>query len=173
MTVHVRVSGTWREVTDPQVRVSGTWRPVQEIWTRVSGTWQQVYQRFLIAIASTLNVIDVEASPAAASASISVNTDGTVTFTGNASSASTTWGTPTGTGVGTGRYCRLIVSSGSAPTSGPAVNTWFEITTTRTWTIATGPGPATLNGTWVLDFSYDGSTVADSTTITASAQSVT
>lgn len=44
MSVHTRVSGTWREVEAPSVRVSGTWRDVDEQFVRVGGTWRSVYQ---------------------------------------------------------------------------------------------------------------------------------
>jgi len=46
MSVHKRVSGTWREVDTPSVRVSGTWRDVDEQFVRVGGTWRSVYQSF-------------------------------------------------------------------------------------------------------------------------------
>lgn len=43
MTMHVRVSGNWQEVTAPQVKVSGVWHAVQEGWVKVSGVWQQFF----------------------------------------------------------------------------------------------------------------------------------
>jgi len=44
MSVHKRVSGTWREVEAPSVRVSGTWRDVDEQFVRVEGTWRTVFK---------------------------------------------------------------------------------------------------------------------------------
>jgi len=43
MPGNVRVSGTWREVSDVSVRVGGTWRTVQDGFTRVAGVWRQWY----------------------------------------------------------------------------------------------------------------------------------
>ncbi len=39
----IRVSGSWRTITQPEVRVSGSWREVLEIEKKVSGTWQRVF----------------------------------------------------------------------------------------------------------------------------------
>lgn len=42
MGIASRVSGTWRD-TFPKVKVSGTWRIVTEGWVKVSGTWRKFY----------------------------------------------------------------------------------------------------------------------------------
>jgi hypothetical protein len=48
MTLYGNVSGTWKEIDDPQVNVSGTWKQVNEIYVNVSGTWKQVYKRIVV-----------------------------------------------------------------------------------------------------------------------------
>jgi len=47
MPTHVKVSGTWQELTGtdrPYAKVSGVWQGATNIYAKVSGTWQQVYQ---------------------------------------------------------------------------------------------------------------------------------
>jgi len=47
MPTHVKVSGTWQELTGtdrPYAKVSGNWQGATNIYAKVSGNWQQVYQ---------------------------------------------------------------------------------------------------------------------------------
>jgi hypothetical protein len=43
MTGHVKVSGTWRTLTNLYVKVSGTWRSVSTGYVKVSGTWRTFF----------------------------------------------------------------------------------------------------------------------------------
>ncbi|MFW6243430.1 MAG: hypothetical protein ACOC2W_04655, partial [bacterium] len=43
MTMHTKVSGTWRETDTNMVKVSGTWREA-DVYTRVSNTWRTVHE---------------------------------------------------------------------------------------------------------------------------------
>ena len=43
MTAHVKVSGTWRTLTNLYVKVSGTWRNVVDGSVKVSGTWRTFF----------------------------------------------------------------------------------------------------------------------------------
>jgi len=43
VTGHVKVSTTWRTLTNLYVKVSGTWRSVTEGHVKVSGTWRQFF----------------------------------------------------------------------------------------------------------------------------------
>ena len=43
MTAHVKVSGTWRTLTNLYVKVSGTWRSVSTGYVKVSGTWRTFF----------------------------------------------------------------------------------------------------------------------------------
>lgn len=43
MPAHVRVAGTWREITDLHVRVAGSWEPVVDGYVRVEGIWRSFF----------------------------------------------------------------------------------------------------------------------------------
>lgn len=43
MPAHVRVAGTWREITDLHVRVAGSWEPVVDGYVRVGGIWRSFF----------------------------------------------------------------------------------------------------------------------------------
>ena len=43
MPAHVKVSGTWRTLTNLYVKVSGTWRSVSTGYVKVSGTWRTFF----------------------------------------------------------------------------------------------------------------------------------
>ena len=43
MTGHVKVSGTWRTLSNLYVKVSGTWRSVSTGYVKVSGTWRTFF----------------------------------------------------------------------------------------------------------------------------------
>lgn len=45
MSMHTRISGIWKEITDPQVRISSIWKLIEEGWVRVSGVWKQFFSR--------------------------------------------------------------------------------------------------------------------------------
>jgi hypothetical protein len=47
MTWHTKVSGAWKEITDPQVKVSGAWKEISEGHVKVSGAWKQFYSRIV------------------------------------------------------------------------------------------------------------------------------
>jgi len=40
----VKVSGTWKEITDIHTKVSGTWKRVTDGYVKNSGTWKRFYQ---------------------------------------------------------------------------------------------------------------------------------
>lgn len=45
MTMHVKVSGVWKEITDPRVMASSAWKNIDGGWVRVNGVWKQFYSR--------------------------------------------------------------------------------------------------------------------------------
>ena len=45
MSIHYKVSGVWKEITDPQTKVSSVWKEITEGWVRVSGVWKQFFSR--------------------------------------------------------------------------------------------------------------------------------
>ena len=47
MPAYIKVAGNWNEITgteQPYVKVSGTWRSVSQIHAKVAGVWKQVYE---------------------------------------------------------------------------------------------------------------------------------
>jgi hypothetical protein len=57
MTAHVKVSGTWRTLTNLYVKVSGTWRNVSDGFVKVSGTWRSFFTSALTpSIASQVTI---------------------------------------------------------------------------------------------------------------------
>ena len=47
MPAYIKVAGNWNEITgteQPYVKVSGTWRSVSQIHAKVGGVWKQVYE---------------------------------------------------------------------------------------------------------------------------------
>jgi len=51
MSIHTKVSDTWKDVDTPYVKVSGTWKEA-EMWTKVSGVWKQLNSLFTPMIAT-------------------------------------------------------------------------------------------------------------------------
>lgn len=45
MTLHLRVGGAWKAVTDPRIKVSGAYKNVTDGWIKVGGVWKRFYQR--------------------------------------------------------------------------------------------------------------------------------
>lgn len=43
MPLHVRVSGSWKNVNVPAVRVGGVWKAVKKVYVRVGGVWKKAY----------------------------------------------------------------------------------------------------------------------------------
>lgn len=43
MSVHTKVSGIWKEVTELHVKVSDVWKGITEGWVNISGVWKQFF----------------------------------------------------------------------------------------------------------------------------------
>lgn len=56
MTIHSKVSGTWKEITGAHVNVSSTWKEITEGWEKVSGTWKQFYATLIATLANLSNL---------------------------------------------------------------------------------------------------------------------
>jgi len=44
MAIYTKVSGAWKEVTQPSVKVSGAWKNCSEVHVKVSGVWKKVWE---------------------------------------------------------------------------------------------------------------------------------
>jgi hypothetical protein len=43
MSIHVKTSGSWKEIVSPHVKMSGSWKPCKEVFVKVSGSWKKVW----------------------------------------------------------------------------------------------------------------------------------
>lgn len=89
---------------------------------------------------------------------INFYTDGDIkTFEhGNVQVQDTSWYTPDPTvGIGSSYWIRATLTSGLAPSSGPALNTWHALSAVRSWTYtaAGGGGSSTRSGTLLFEIS--------------------
>lgn len=175
MTIHIKVSGVWQTVTDPQVKVSGVWQPVQEGWVKVSGVWEQFFARVVYqAVAATINSTDSEGFTV--TGTLFYDSDGGVRKTQeSAGSGSTTdvgeWSSahPSETG-GAGYSVRLTHQTGvDTYSSGSGLGTWVTLGSDRSWNFS-GPssGPSTELGTYLLEIREGTDPAFDSATITVS-----
>lgn len=73
------------------------------------------------------------------------------------------WGSPLTTDIGSDYTIRLTVNTGSAPSSGPAVDTDHVISTLRTWEQSVTGENAVREGNWTLTLKKSGVTVATHT----------
>lgn len=79
MTFHVRVAGTWEEVTEPSIRPSGSYVPVETIHVRVAGVWEEVFTATdpPLVSASANGAINAEQTPpSSVTVGVKFDTDG-------------------------------------------------------------------------------------------------
>jgi hypothetical protein len=43
MTIHTKVSGAWRSVTQPKLKFGGAWRDASVMYTKVGGVWRKTW----------------------------------------------------------------------------------------------------------------------------------
>jgi hypothetical protein len=132
MTHHVNVSGVWKECI-PHVKVAGVWKAVDAVWTKVAGTWKQIYTSVVISITDQ-SVAD-SAVGSVSSADYQVLNTGVVKgylLNGGGLITIENWITPQ---TNMSDYTvRAHVNSGTAPSSGDALDSDLNLGTSRTWT---------------------------------------
>ena len=149
MTVHTKVSGTWKEVTGISVNVASTWKTVNSGWTNVSGVWKQFFGTGteLLAAGNGGQVYTTDdLTPWDASVGIRFNTDGTVdagTETEGGGMVWVSWGNWIVGGTPSSdysvRYTNLSILSGSAwDVEAEVEDTWIDLGTQRIWTANRG-----------------------------------
>lgn len=47
MTMHTKVGGAWKDITEAHTKVGGSWKEITEGWTKVGGVWKQFYANFI------------------------------------------------------------------------------------------------------------------------------
>lgn len=82
MTAHIKLGGTWREVTQPYVKVSGAWQAATAMYIKQGGVWRLVWEPAGSDITLSGNAANpneaVESQAFAATAGWNFNTNGTV-----------------------------------------------------------------------------------------------
>ena len=130
MTMHVNVSGVWKEIPDPQVNVSGVWKEINEGWVNVSGVWKQFYARPAFEITPT-SLFAVAFDPSSANVNINFQRDGDISALGGTPGAGA-WIEPRSATIGDSYQIRATLNSGTSPASG-TLNTWQALSSTRAW----------------------------------------
>lgn len=142
MTMHVNVSGTWKDINEAFVNVSGTNKRIISGWVNVSGTWKQFFAAEAVSLSGT---------PVSPNLSV---------LTGASAGTTATWvwastGKVSKNGVDFGDewvdtkppaldyWIRFTHLSGTAATSGDTYNTWHQLaggthTLSLSWTYTTG-----------------------------------
>jgi hypothetical protein len=160
MTMHTKVSGTWKGM-DGFTRVSGSWKRLLHGWERVSGVWKRFYQYLVVEFTAALNGGALSfGSPV--TVQIIVRRDGTCFATPLAGDGESDWAIPNAPTVGDSFHMRLTKSGGTDPDSGPTLNTWVAVTSDRTWEWTA----TTVSFTGTMALSDDGgSTTLDTTPV--------
>lgn len=109
---------------------------------------------------------DVRVSPTDSTAQITFLRDGTITKTGNDVVAGANWRTPNGATVGDAYWIRMVLNSGTTPSTG-TMSTWQQMNTTRIWTqTVTSTGIRTCNLTVSFATDSGGSNIVATDTFT-------
>lgn len=177
---HIRVAGTWQEVSEVHIKVAGTWQDVQEGWVRVAGTWQQFYSALTVLMDATRSISSSEdsASTVTVQAQFYYDSDGGIRrrVETNGSLATSDYGEyivghPI-TGSGTDFYIRVTHQTGTNQySSGSGLGSWLQLSSDRNWLFSGSIGSgASTTGTYLAEIASDaaGATVLDNSTWTIS-----
>lgn len=145
--IYARVSGSWQQITNPQVRVSGTWQPIQQGWVRVSGVWQQFFSRSLLE--TTITVGD-DGIASCGYSSGTIGSIGTGTYTDAGSNSRTistaTWGCYTSTGV---RFTLSTAGISNTDSTFTQITINGAVTVTRSSATYDGAASGGTRSSWV------------------------
>ena len=147
MSVHTRVGGFWKSIK-PHVRVGAAWKIPVGGWVRVDGTWRLFWAPIVNSPAGANNYV---MDPADSTASISFVNNGTCNATGNVEATDFSW-ILAGSGASASSFdIRVSGAATNGTLSGPAVDAWHNLGTTRTWSMTrTMVGAATFSGTYEI-----------------------
>jgi len=163
MDMHTRVSGAWKRVNKLHTKVGGTWKEVTNAYVKVGGVWKQFFANtrvILSGISASPNIdSDFEIDPGIANAGWSFQSNGDlVKISGNAYNEPEWYGQPGETTHSTPDqtyYIRATNHADSDPDSGPALNTWHSLASTRSWLWQAGPGFDFSRGTLKIEIATD------------------
>lgn len=139
MPLHLNDAGVWRQVNDVYVNDNGTWREIAEIYVNDSGTWRTVF-----AGAQVLSFTGTVSGSRQQSFSLFSTGLRTIFTSGSAGNA---WVDPR---EDMGHYDVMATTVSASGTVSGTTGAWQNLSTTRTWTVPSAPGPVT----WVLDLSF-------------------
>lgn len=145
---HYNDSGTWRKMKEIHFNDSGTWRKLKEVWFNDNGTWRKVFSGATVYL---VNHSLFRQSAGTATVIINFNNTGSMsgTFTTNTPSFS---GSEWLTGGTPGDYSVRATYYSGATASGPAYGSWWNLGTTRTWSLST---TSTNAGAFTVDIRRD------------------
>lgn len=162
MESYSNVGGIWKPWSGPEVHVAGGWKGLPEAYVHVAGGWKLVHLAaapILTGSAGTPNVDDHQIlTPGPALAGWTFATTGDLTrVTGDAwnqpewygQTGDTTHQAPDQT-----YYIRATLDSGTAPSAGPTLGSWFALTTEREWSWTRGTVGVT-SGVLQIDIAAD------------------
>lgn len=135
MTMHERVSGVWKEITQPSEKVSGTYKNFLEGYERVSGVWKQFYVSAVVTVSGETIVANEPEE-----IGVRFNSDGTVDANFGATGggyvqvdSATDWVIPNSAAPGDYEVMCTVDSGTIDTVASDAVDTWLPLTSTREW----------------------------------------
>lgn len=140
MTLHVNDAGIWRTIRNVYVNDNGVWRELSEIYVNDAGTWRSVFSSTqILSFTGTVSGTSSQSFSLFSTGFRSTFTSGT---SGNA------WLDPR---VEMGAYDVLATHvSGSGGIFTGVLDTWQNLSTTRTWGVPSSPG----SNTWTIDLTF-------------------
>lgn len=139
MTLHINDAGIWRQIRGVYVNDSGTWRDIREVYVNDAGTWRTVF-----AAAQIQSFTGTVSGPLQQSFSL-FSTGLRTVFTSGTSGAR--WIDPL---EDMDHYDVMATTVSANGIVSGTVGAWQNLSTTRTWTVPSAPGPVT----WVIDLSF-------------------
>lgn len=103
MSIHTRVGGAWKTVSDAHVKVGGAWKRCQNIYVKTNGVWKPL---LTFSVSASLPTLTNDTTKAKAFSNVAIGT--TMTLTYNAVNIAYDYSDYIGVGV-----------SGATITSGP------------------------------------------------------
>jgi len=162
MPAHVKVSSTWKALTGLHTKVGSTWKEIKNGYIKVGSSWKNFYTSAEVILrgssGSPITDFDFETFPTDAAAGWSFQSSGDLTKASGAaynqpewygSALDTTHQTPDQT-----YYIRATLDSGVAPSTGPALNTWLSLASSRAW-VWSQSGLGTTEGTLKIEIASD------------------
>ena len=133
---------------------AGTWLKAKAVWYNDGGVWSKVFNADPSNPAFSATLTNVSTATGIRTVSVSFNTDGTTSVAGRTPPA---WAASPAAGAGTGVWVMMVpTTSSNTFYAGSAMNTWFEITATLTFSFRNSDTNLEGTGSANVLFSLDG-----------------